>query len=82
MDNFAMLWNIDKIFGMLEDLMAINKAARHFVIFAKIGQIHTLKDSLSNTENYSEMRTCSSGHTQSHITPLKCFKWKILGDVV
>ena len=26
MDNFAMLWKIDKIFGMLEDLMATNKA--------------------------------------------------------
>ena len=30
MDNFAMLWKIDKIFGMLEDLMATNKATRHF----------------------------------------------------
>ena len=25
-DNFAMLWNIDKIFGMLEDLIATNTA--------------------------------------------------------
>ena len=29
MDNFAMPWNIDKIFGMLEDLIATNKATRH-----------------------------------------------------
>ena len=25
-DNFAMLWNIDKIFGMFEDLIATNRA--------------------------------------------------------
>ena len=30
MDNFVMLWNIDKIFCMLEDLIATNKATRHF----------------------------------------------------
>ena len=31
MDNFAMLWNIDKIFGTLEDLIAINKATKRFL---------------------------------------------------
>ena len=31
-DNFAIPWNIDNIFGMLEDLSATNKATRHFLI--------------------------------------------------
>ena len=30
MDNFARPLNIDKIFGMLEDLIGTNKATRHF----------------------------------------------------
>ena len=30
MDNFAMPWNIDKIFGMLEELIATNKATGQF----------------------------------------------------
>ena len=61
-DKFAMIWNIDKRFGMLEELIAIatNEAIRHFLIDAKVGQICMPKDSLSNTENHSEMRTCSS----------------------
>ena len=36
---FAMLWKVDndKIFGMLEDLIATKKATSHFFIYAKIG---------------------------------------------
>ena len=30
-DNFILLWNIGKIFGMLEDLIVNNKATRHFL---------------------------------------------------
>ena len=37
MDNFALSWNIDKIFGMLEDLITTNKATRHFFFYAKMG---------------------------------------------
>ena len=33
LDNFPMLWNIDKIFGMLEDLIATKKATSHFFLF-------------------------------------------------
>ena len=29
-NNFAMPWNIDKIFGILEDLMDTIKATKHF----------------------------------------------------
>ena len=39
MDNFALLWDIGKIFGMLEDLSAPNKATRHFFIYAKMSQV-------------------------------------------
>ena len=35
MDNFAMPWNIDKIFGMFENLIATNKATRHFFDWCK-----------------------------------------------
>ena len=65
-----MPWNIDKIIGKFQDLIAANKPTRLFFIDAKIGYICMSKDSPSNTENYSRMRTISSGPTQSHITPL------------
>ena len=35
-DNFEMLWNIGKIFGMSEDLIATNTATRHFFDWWKI----------------------------------------------
>ena len=71
MDNFVMLGNIDKMFGMfLEDLITTNN--RHFLIDAKIGQKSMSKDFLSNTDNNSEMRTCSITHTESDIvTPVE-----------
>ena len=36
-DNFEMPRNIDKIFGMLEDLIVTSKATKHFFIYAKQG---------------------------------------------
>ena len=42
-DNFAMLWNFDKIFGMLEDLSANNKATRHFLFLLKYPRYVCLK---------------------------------------
>ena len=51
MDNFALAWNIDKSSGILEDLIATNKAIRLFLIDAKIGWICMSKISLSNTED-------------------------------
>ena len=35
MGNFAMLWNIDKMFDMLKNLKANNKVTKHFLIYAQ-----------------------------------------------
>ena len=82
LDNFAMLWNINKIFGMLEDLIGFKQSYQAFCCFMQ-KQARYACLMIFFTENHSEMRTCSRGQTQPHITPLKIhsLNGKCLGDV-
>ena len=67
MDHFPMLWNFDKkIVSCRTSIIAIKQGTRHFLMMQKRQNIIS-RDSLSNTENHSEMKIGSSVHNQSQI---------------